>query len=501
MAGGAGAATWTPLRNAAPDKAGTMLLLTDGTVMVQQNGAGNTAQWMKLSPDPGGGYVAGMWSKLAAMGTPRLYFPSHVLPDGRVWVLGGEYSASATAVHLNTGEIYDPVADRWSPIAKHPQALFGDVPTLLLDGGKILAGSILSSGFAAGRSTFLYDIASNTWSGAIPKVHADSSAEESWALMGDGRVLTYDVYKSNATASAIGGGMYAEAFDPAHYTDGDPATRPWVSISPSDGTASGTIPLLGQADGEMGPILRLYDGRMFLIGATGRTALYAPDTRTWMAGPSVPGGLAVNDAPAAILPNGHVILAAEGGGGRPLFDFNPATQAMARLSLPSALSNDLGNTAYQIRLLLLPTGQLLLATASTRLWVYTPDGTPKAAYRPLVKKLAAQGCGKFTLTGKRLTGQSAGAAYGDDAEMDENYPIVRFQDAAGGGFYAKTTHWSTTRIATGDALVTTDFSLPAGFAAGNYQMTVSAAGIQSLATAVNITASQLPSQPGCPAAQ
>src|SRR5262245_61905620 len=144
------AATWTPLTNAPPGGVGTMLLLTDGTVLAQQNGCGST--WFQLMPNSVGSYVNGTWSTKAAMGTGRLYFASHVLPNGKVWVLGGEYAgASCTAVWTNTGEIYDPVANTWTPIAPYPPtsgcpnsalACFGDDPSMLISTGKILAGSL-----------------------------------------------------------------------------------------------------------------------------------------------------------------------------------------------------------------------------------------------------------------------------------------------------------------------------------------------------------------------
>src|SRR4030095_8400200 len=47
-AAGPGAGVWTPLKNWAPDFAGTMLLLSDGTVMVQGYFLGN--DWMRLTP-------------------------------------------------------------------------------------------------------------------------------------------------------------------------------------------------------------------------------------------------------------------------------------------------------------------------------------------------------------------------------------------------------------------------------------------------------------------
>lgn len=100
-------ASWTKLTNLAPDNAGTMLLLTDGTVMVQGYSPGNN--WMRLTSDRTGSYIHGTWSALASMSIPRLYYASHVLPSGKVWLLGGEYSGFGLPANwTNTGEMYDP---------------------------------------------------------------------------------------------------------------------------------------------------------------------------------------------------------------------------------------------------------------------------------------------------------------------------------------------------------------------------------------------------------
>ena len=46
-----------------------MLLLTDGTVMCQQQGGRN---WKKLTPDAKGSYLNGTWSDLAPMNNTLL---------------------------------------------------------------------------------------------------------------------------------------------------------------------------------------------------------------------------------------------------------------------------------------------------------------------------------------------------------------------------------------------------------------------------------------------
>src|SRR5436190_8768576 len=138
---GAQTTPWTRLTALAPDAVGTMLLLTDGTVMAQ--GANPGSNWMQLAPDRAGSYIDGTWSHLASMSMPRLYFASHVLPSGNVWVLGGEYSGGGLPANwTNTGETYDPITDTWASIARHPEPRFGDDPSMQVSTGTILAGSL-----------------------------------------------------------------------------------------------------------------------------------------------------------------------------------------------------------------------------------------------------------------------------------------------------------------------------------------------------------------------
>src|SRR4051794_10192096 len=100
LSASAHAASWSTLAGTAPGGTGLMMLLTDGTVMVK---TGNAA-WSRLSPSASGSYVDGTWSALASMSTGRLYFASNVLTDGRVFVLGGEYSGpNMSANWTNTG--------------------------------------------------------------------------------------------------------------------------------------------------------------------------------------------------------------------------------------------------------------------------------------------------------------------------------------------------------------------------------------------------------------
>ena len=154
--------------------------------------------------------------------------------------------------------------------------------------------------------------------------------------------------------------------------------------------------------------------------------------------------------------------------------------------------------AYPKRFLTLPTGQVLFSDASSQAWIYTPDGAASPQYKPVVNSIVYNGAGIFTLTGKQLNGQSAGAAYGDDDQMDTNYPIVRFvaTDGSGKVFYAKTTNWSSVTVdggITSPQTVTVTLN-PAMTTPGNYAMIVGGAGIASLPTIVNITQAEINKQ-------
>ena len=107
-------AGWQPLSNAPPFDPGVMLLLTDGQVMVQDQGdsEAGTGNWWLLTPDAHGDYADGTWTQAASMPSDYapMYAASAVLPDGRLISVGGEYNFGVFD-ETNLGAIYDPVAN------------------------------------------------------------------------------------------------------------------------------------------------------------------------------------------------------------------------------------------------------------------------------------------------------------------------------------------------------------------------------------------------------
>jgi uncharacterized repeat protein (TIGR01451 family) len=456
--------TWTALANIAPaGNVGTLELLSDGTVLAAAPNSSAANTWLKLTPDATGSYVNGAWSQAASDSVGRVYDAENVLQDGRVFVLGGEQSVRGGAhVWNNTGEIYNPVTNTWTAVPNFPEPTFGG-PTELLPDGRVLAGSM------NGPNTYIYDPAANTWSPGPTKLYNDSSILETWTKLPDGSILSYDLNEDVGTS-------------PTEAQRLDPLTMTWID--------AGTVPVALQSNAaspRIGPAVLLPDGRLFQEGGDSNTALYNPATNTWAAGPVIPGGLGGNVATAAMMPNGHVLFDASAtpvyGSPTRFFEFDPSDNSLTDVT---PTTPDLSSTpSYDTRLLVVPTGQVLygspLNKANTQLYVYTPVGSPQAAWQPTIGSVASNGDGTFTLTGTQLNGLSAGASYGSPAEMDSNYPLVELQatDGSGHEYFARTFNWSSTGVATGSTPVSTEFATAAFMPYGTYNLIVVANGIAS----------------------
>ena len=254
-------------------------------------------------------------------------------------------------------------------------------------------------------------------------------------------------------------------------------TGTWVA------SESSPVQLHTSGGKELGPALRLPGGQIFFVGATSNNALYMPSTTmtgtgSWVAAPVTPGGLGANDAPGAMLPNGHVLYAA--GDTSTSFhapttieDFDPIANTITAITGPLGTATT-NVQPFNTRMLMLPSGQMLFSMGtSNQLYLYTPTSAPDPSWSPQITNITNNGSNVFTLTGTQLNGLSEGASYGDDAEMSTNYPIVRITDSTGVVRYARTFNWSSTAVATGSTPETAQFTLPAGVRSGRFWSTAS----------------------------
>jgi len=436
------AGTWVPLANPPPGPAGHFLLLTDGTVMAEDLSTDYGPGWFRLTPDIHGSYVNGSWSTLAPMHATRLDFSSVVLPDGRVFVAGGEYGTGT-----NSAEVYDPASNTWELVPSPPagQDAFYDSGAVVLANGNVLIAPVYP---ATSGGTVIYNPALHTLSAGPTLFRGYNQDEASWVKLADDSILTIDPF-----------GVNSERYLPVANT--------WVN------DANVPVSLYDPFGGELGPALLLANGKAIFFGSTGHTALYTPSGSSspgnWAAGPDFPNGQGMPDAPAAVMVNGKILCATSPTpttsnhypSPTSFFEYDYLSNSFTQVNAPGGGTTFAGAT-WPTLMLDLPDGSVLFGHRSTDFYVYQPAGAPLAAGKPAIASITVNPDGSLHLIGTLFNGLSQGAAYGDDEQMDSNFPIVRFTNASGNIRYGRTSHWSRTSVMTGSAAVSTDCTLPAG---------------------------------------
>ncbi len=439
------AGTWTTApKNPGVGQAFGLWLLTDGTVLSHGKALNN---WVILTPDAKGSYANGTWKAVASSVHARGGAQQHVLKDGRFFQAGGEYidGPDCTTALCPTTEIYDPVADTWTPEATAPYDI-GDTGSATLGDGRILDST------RSNDKIQIYDPVANRWTvaGTSPLPTGD---ENSWASLQNGGVLAVG-YKTDGAA------IY------------NPATGQWARTGP--------VPS-GFNTGDTGGISQMFDGRVFVYGLAGASYIYTPgptaaDPGTWAMGPKMLGGDEAEDEFSDTLPNGEVwggLVTMTYGPGVVLQQFDPTTNMVAMATPPP----DTGNP-YPIGYVNLPNGQVMV-TAANQNWIYTPPTGPQDEWRPTVTSVLYNADGSYTLTGTQLSGLINGADEGDDMTMAENYPIVWLTNEAGNVYYCRSFAFSNMMPSKGPAPETCQFTTPKNLPEGTYNLYVSAVGVSS----------------------
>ncbi len=478
--------TWTPLSNMTPSNVPIngnpelMLMLSDGTAMVANdpNGNGGT-NWFRLTPDIHGSYANGTWSLRAPANYSRAGCSSVVLASGKVFFAGGEYGTGGP-----TAEVYDPVSDSWTiipvptsllnPPAQSPiwggvtPQSFGDSIAEILPNGNVLVAPVAVE---YSHETIIYIAASSNMI-AGPNLRSSSQSEASWVKLPDDSILTIDP-SSTSTERCI------------------PSLNKWIAdASVPTILYSTNTGVTGSATGELGPAFLLPDGRVIFFGSTSHNAIYTPSGTTnpgsWTVAADYPtvgtNAQAMPDAPGAMMMNGKILCitgtADTFNGPINFFEYDYLSNTFTHVSLPPGI-NPTNYASYYMKLLDLPDGTVLWSRGAQEMYDYKPDGVPLASGKPVISSIQGNADGSYHLTGTGLNGISEGTAYGDDAQMASNFPLVRMTNSAGHVFYARTFDWSSTGVMTSNKVVTTEFALPAGLAAGTYSLVAVANGIAS----------------------
>ncbi len=373
-------------------------------------------------------------------------------------------------VEEDQGEYLNLVASSpaWEPLETIPSNLdtsgvFGDQQTDLLSNGTLLSAD------PASLNSFVWSIPSNpandgsaAWTATGNDMTTVTSKgltfggdnEDNWVLLPGGDVLDYEIKVSDANANPAAE-LYVPSGNaiPANDNNGGAiSTGQWVNASQGliQLTAGGNNGPTDMGPGVLLPFYAPFHGpAVFYIGWNGATDYYNPATNTWADGPAEPTYMGQQmssaDSPAAVLPDGDVLLALSPEA--PAFPtanyyapptqiylFNPnaanPADSFQDVTPPDptlAMTND-----YQESMLELPSGQILMSDSSNTLWIYTPTGstaTPAAGSVPTISSITTDpSTGQLQINGTELDGADEGGYYGDDEQMLNELPDRRVDD-------------------------------------------------------------------------
>lgn len=436
-----GVGSWTSVATQPADNIGICMLLPDGTVMAE----GSNSNWWQLSPDGNGHYVNGNWSARNDSTWGHQDGSTAVLTNGKVFVGGGENGNGSSQV-----EIYNPSTGLWS-ISVNPTSFGGisDGNAMLLPDGKVMV-------YPLDNETYLFNPANNTFSLTTGQP-LQGIGEICWVKLPNDNILLIDSDNNS------GGATTAEFYNPY--------TGYW-----SNAVAGGTVPNIwpnmnGTGDvSEMGPAFLLPNGNAVFFGGNGVSAVYS--NGIWSQSATLPGSLGQKDAPGAEMVNGKILLAVSpqgvnsspgavnGIGPTSFYEYDyTANSGAGGFTLAPSPGSGISGRAQGTKLLDLPDGTVLLSPGGNQLYVYQPDGSPLPAGQPAVNSVQWNTDGSLHITGTLFNGICQGAAYGDDEQMDSNFPLVRFTSGAS-VYYGSTYNWSSTSVQTGGRVVSTEVTVP-----------------------------------------
>jgi len=490
-----GDTSWARVENVPLVNPGHMLLLTDGSVLFNDNGAqgAGSSTWWKLTPDSKGSYLTGTWIQIAS--PVDNYQPANsasaVLADGRVLVMGGDMNGTPTWVGLNRGEIYDPSANTWTPVSPPNNGIgeftsIADAPSVVLPSGNVMVGPSGNGdkGAPNQKSIAVLNAVNLSWQIVDAPLRASANPETGFTLLPNGQVLAISTVFGTSDREAD---IY------------NPVTKSWTTTPMLQDSIINPKTADNTPIAEIGPAILMPNGKVFAEGSNSNTEIYDPANNTWSAGPTMPTisgqNYAAADAPSAILPDGSVLmqLGPVDSNGKAvstahMFIFDGST---IKLIDDPTNSNIPSSPAFTGALLPLPTGQIMMTNRSSTpdVFIYTPKVIMNKAYAPVisnVSKTLVAGSSN-TLSGLQLNGLTTGASYGDDWNPNTDYPLVQITNIATGDVRYAKTHDISGYLLSPKAPGTVKFDVPTDIESGSSLLRVIASGFASDSVMVTIS--------------
>jgi large repetitive protein len=298
---------------------------------------------------PAAGAQNNGWTPVAPLTTERMGHDAFVLADGRVLVMGGATSSTASFA-----EIYDPQRDTWTPIGGPPPAFTGS--RVMLESGLVLIAGGARRG-ATGSDEFtnqaeLFDPATGERRPTGSMITARTSA---LTRLADGRVL------------AIGGAGAGDTLVTSAEIY-DPATGEWTPAGEMSVGRSAHVAVV------------MRDGRVLVAGGmtkrdrvhhgTDSVEIYDPASNTWTATASL--STSRNGAVGALLDDGTVLVAS---GSWSLYSTEPTAETYDPATDRWTPTGEMPKGHWEAEALRLPDGRVLVTggfRGETAAQVYDP---------------------------------------------------------------------------------------------------------------------------------
>ena len=171
--------------------------------------------------------VTGLWTPTGSMANGRAEFSSLLLPNGKVFVIGGTTNSDAPA------ELFDPGSGTWSSAAPMNNPRWSATATLLANGTVLVAGGDSDVAFVTNAE--IYDPVANSWKVAatVNVIRLNNTA----TLLPSGQVL----FAGGLAAGPWDVVASAEVYDPGI----NPSTGTWTNSGSMSAERTGhTLTLL-----------------------------------------------------------------------------------------------------------------------------------------------------------------------------------------------------------------------------------------------------------------
>jgi hypothetical protein len=207
------------------------------------------------------------------------------LADGRVLVLGGSTSSDdgLTASFVTVAELWDPSTDSFTPAGELVEPRAGHSATLLSDGGVLVVGGYVGSGYTsglddAGRNAVL-DAPADLVDGHLASAEVWDSSSLSFGATGG-----MSQARTRHTATLLTDGRVAVVGGAGIRVEGDALfVEEWASVElwdPATGSFAPGTPLAGPRQGHSA--IRLSNGQLLIVGGrSGPTEFESKSVEVW----------------------------------------------------------------------------------------------------------------------------------------------------------------------------------------------------------------------------